>query len=84
MPHRNQPTHSFVQIAHYLSGRYVEPRRAPPVPSAPTPPVTNDDYVNVTGDTMTGALILAADPVEALQAATKQYVDTREIDAGTY
>jgi hypothetical protein len=33
------------------------------------------DYVNVTGDTMTGALTLAADPTEDLQAATKQYVD---------
>ena len=32
-------------------------------------------YVNVTGDTMTGALILNADPATALGAATKQYVD---------
>lgn len=33
-------------------------------------------YVNVSGDTMTGALILNADPSVALGAATKQYVDT--------
>lgn len=34
------------------------------------------DYVAAAGDTMTGALILNADPVAALGAATKQYVDT--------
>ena len=32
--------------------------------------------MNVTGDTMTGALVLAADPLANLEAATKQYVDT--------
>ena len=35
-------------------------------------------YVNVTGDTMVGDLILNADPTVALQAATKQYVDAVE------
>jgi hypothetical protein len=34
-------------------------------------------YVNVAGDTMTGALTLPADPASALQASTKQYVDTQ-------
>ncbi|MGI4854493.1 MAG: hypothetical protein ACRYF4_10675 [Janthinobacterium lividum] len=40
--------------------------------------VTGDGsgYVLKTGDTMTGALTLPADPVSALQAATKNYVDT--------
>lgn len=33
--------------------------------------------VNAAGDTMTGALALTADPTTALQAATKQYVDTK-------
>ena len=33
------------------------------------------------GDTMTGALTLNADPVNALHAATKQYVDQAETDA---
>ena len=33
------------------------------------------------GDTMTGALTLNADPVNALHAATKQYVDQAESDA---
>ncbi|MFH1078445.1 MAG: hypothetical protein V1745_04185 [Patescibacteria group bacterium] len=32
-------------------------------------------YVNVAGDTMTGALILNANPTNVLGAATKQYVD---------
>lgn len=32
-------------------------------------------YVNVAGDTMTGMLTLAADPSQALQAVTKQYLD---------
>ena len=35
-----------------------------------------------TGGTMTGALVLAADPVNSLQAATKQYVDTTIANAG--
>jgi hypothetical protein len=35
------------------------------------------------GDTMTGALTLNANPVNALHAATKQYVDTAETDAVT-
>jgi hypothetical protein len=33
-------------------------------------------YVSSTGDTMTGLLILSGDPLVALGAATKQYVDT--------
>ena len=36
---------------------------------------TADDWVDVTGDTMSGALTLAADPTAAMEAATKQYVD---------
>lgn len=35
----------------------------------------DSSYVNVTGDTMTGTLTLNADPVNLLEAATKQYVD---------
>lgn len=36
---------------------------------------TDGRYANLAGDTMTGALILNADPVVPLGAATKQYVD---------
>lgn len=35
--------------------------------------------VKLAGDTLTGALILAADPAVALGAATKQYVDNRAV-----
>ena len=40
--------------------------------------------VNKAGDTMAGPLELAADPTSAMQAATKQYVDTFVIDGGTF
>jgi hypothetical protein len=38
-------------------------------------PTTVTGFLPLTGGTMTGAITLAADPVSALQAATKQYVD---------
>lgn len=37
-------------------------------------------YVAISGDTMTGLLILSADPVNPLGAVTKQYVDTHISD----
>ena len=37
----------------------------------------SDLYVLEAGDTMTGPLILDADPINDLEAATKQYVDTQ-------
>lgn len=37
--------------------------------------VDTSNFVNRTGDTMTGPLILAADPLQPLEAATKAYVD---------
>ena len=37
--------------------------------------------LNLSGGTLTGALTLHADPVNALEAATKQYVDQAETDA---
>lgn len=40
-------------------------------------PAMDARYVNQSGDTMTGALTLHADPTTALQAATKQYVDLK-------
>ena len=36
-----------------------------------------DEYVLRSGDTMTGPLVLPSDPTQSLQAATKQYVDTK-------
>jgi hypothetical protein len=41
---------------------------------------TDSLYVNVTGDTLTGPLVLAADPTAPLQAATKNYVDVAIAD----
>lgn len=40
--------------------------------------------VNKAGDTMLGMLALFANPVAAMDAATKQYVDDRVIDCGAY
>jgi len=43
---------------------------------SPTDQISNDArYVNVSGDTMTGDLILNADPTDVLGATPKQYVD---------
>jgi hypothetical protein len=41
-------------------------------------------FVNATGDRMSGPLVLHGDPVTPTHAATKQYVDNRDIDVGTY
>jgi len=43
-------------------------------------------YLTLSGGTLTGALILAADPTVALGSATKQYVDAlaTRVDAGTF
>lgn len=41
-------------------------------------------YVPLSGGTMTGPLTLQADPITALQAATKQYVDAFVSSANTY
>ena len=38
-----------------------------------------DIYVERSGDTMTGPLVLPGDPTTDLQAATKQYVDSSSV-----
>jgi len=43
-------------------------------------PTGND--VKQAGDTMTGPLILSGDPIEPLQAVTKQYVDEQIVTGG--
>jgi len=58
-----------------------------PATFPPTLPIAQSGVTNLTtdltarllkaGDTMTGPLVLPADPTTALQAATKQYVDTK-------
>jgi hypothetical protein len=47
-----------------------------PVSAVLTEATADVRYVNVTGDTLTGPLTLAADPVAPLQAVPKQYVDS--------
>jgi hypothetical protein len=42
------------------------------------------EKVSKAGDTMTGLLVLSADPSANLGAATKQYVDAAEADANAY
>lgn len=41
---------------------------------------SSDSYLAKTGGTMTGAITLAADPIDDLHAATKQYVDNASIE----
>jgi len=45
------------------------------------PGTLDDRYVRLAGSTMTGPLILNADPTDDLGAATKQYVDSIDIPA---
>jgi len=40
---------------------------------------TDDNYVSISGDTMTGPLNLNTDPTVSGQAATKQYVDSKSV-----
>lgn len=49
---------------------------------AATPSSPAGVYVLKSGDTMTGLLLLSADPSAALGAATKQYADTKVADTG--
>lgn len=42
-----------------------------------------DEYVLLSGDTMTGPLVLPGDPTAELQAATKRYVDNAATNPGT-
>ena len=48
------------------------------VDASPEPDLSSK--VDKAGDTMTGALVLPADPTKPLEAATKQYVDRRPAD----
>lgn len=54
-----------------------------PIPGndAPQSGTLDDRYVMLKGSTMTGALILHADPTDNLGAVTKQYVDNIDIPA---
>ncbi len=59
-----------------VSKAYVDQAIAAAVTTGVAPgAVTSSAYVQKTGDTMTGPLVLAGDPVSSLQAADKHYVD---------
>jgi hypothetical protein len=63
----------FDTTTGYLYLRYNDGNTSQWILATPIPSVAN--LVQKAGDTMTGALVLPADPTLALQAATKQYVD---------
>lgn len=46
-------------------------------------PISGVTFVEVSGDTMEGPLILYDDPTAPLEAATKQYVDATSLEVGT-
>jgi hypothetical protein len=56
-----------------VSKAYVDNAIAAAVTGAPL--AASSPYVMITGDTMTGPLVLPGDPVSPLQAADKNYVD---------
>jgi len=47
-------------------------------------PNSGGDFVNVSGDTMTGPLVLSGDPTASAQAANKHYIDNAISLAGNY
>jgi hypothetical protein len=60
----------------------VAPSAFTPAQWEPISGTVNPNYVQKIGDTMTGALVLAADPAAPLEATTKQYSDTKLPKAG--
>ena len=64
----------------YTNGAWAEYRPAV-APNYYTKLEADNAFVNVAGDTMTGPLVLNADPTAPLQAATKQYADGKASDA---
>ena len=47
-------------------------------------PNSGGDFVNVSGDTMTGPLVLSGDPTASAQAANKHYIDNAISLASNY
>ncbi|WP_263382779.1 hypothetical protein [Granulicella arctica] len=63
---------------------YVNQQIASLVATGTVPTATGGTFVQVSGDTMTGPLVLPGDPTTATQAADKHYVDTgvQQVAAG--
>lgn len=66
------PTNVAMQT---VSKQYVDQAIAQAQFGSANPLLTGPGYVLITGDTMTGPLVLPGDPVSPLQAADKNYVD---------
>ena len=69
---------SFVKVALDGYGRVTNNTA---VTTGDITALVDGTYVNASGDTMTGALVLNADPIVALGAAPKQYVDVARVMA---
>jgi hypothetical protein len=61
---------------HAATKQYVDSEIATAVTPFITTTAASSQFVDVSGDTMTGQLTLSSDPVVGLHAATKQYVDS--------
>jgi hypothetical protein len=73
-----QPPEAAIQEVLVQGGEPVSSSASLWVSTAEEPfdPADTDPlYVNLTGDTLTGPLYLAGDPVQPTEAASKQYVD---------
>jgi hypothetical protein len=68
-----------IDPANATSKQYVDTQVAAAASAGIDEATADERYVDVAGDTMTGQLILAADPVLPLEAVTKQYVDANSL-----
>ena len=71
---------SAADVANQVAGKWVDAKQLGELKTD-----VADNYLALLGGTMLGDLILNRDPVSSLQAATKQYVDSkRRFKFGTY
>lgn len=61
-------------VANQVAGKWVDAKQLGELKSN-----IADNYLPLLGGTMLGDLILHSDPTQSLQAATKQYVDTKDL-----
>lgn len=65
---------SVNDVANQVAGKWVDAKQLGELKTD-----VADNYLSLLGGTMLGNLILHSDPVSSLQAATKQYVDTKDL-----
>lgn len=61
-------------VANQIAGKWVDAKQLGDLKTD-----VEDNYLPLSGGTMTGDLLLNRDPVSSLQAVTKQYVDKNEL-----